>query len=319
MDYPISRNGYIYGARTKKGFLRMQRQGIPRPLFSLQDRLAQALERKYKSLVRKIMSDIRKHLTSKEMVVDSWEDEQEFLQKYFDDLRKQQQEQEKRNKMLNLVNELKQEWQDTTAEPENLQQELGLDITNELAKVFGANQKDYMKRLFLDADDKLNRIVQSFSIDKQEFFARNLDEIKQRYINNSMERLNGEKDLIKTKILTRINDYALGFTDDLTLDDVTKEAFDAGKHLSRLFARDQMQRFNKACTLATFKAAGVTKLKWVTCNDGRVRNKSYTDKNGVYHRAHTELQGMIFSIDNLPIEIDDYNCRCGLVPVEYSE
>jgi uncharacterized protein with gpF-like domain len=96
-------------------------------------------------------------------------------------------------------------------------------------------------------------------------------------------------------------------------------AYQAGDNLARLFARDQMQRFNKALTLSTFTDAGVTKVKWVTCHDARVRKRSYVDKNGVFHRAHTELDGQIFGIKNLPVEIDDYNCRCGLVPVEWED
>jgi SPP1 gp7 family putative phage head morphogenesis protein len=72
-------------------------------------------------------------------------------------------------------------------------------------------------------------------------------------------------------------------------------------------ARDQMQRFNKACTLSTFRSAGVTKVKWVTVGDIRVR------------KSHKALNGQIFDVNNLPKEVDDYNCRCGLVPVEWAE
>jgi SPP1 gp7 family putative phage head morphogenesis protein len=68
-----------------------------------------------------------------------------------------------------------------------------------------------------------------------------------------------------------------------------------------------MQRFNKACTIATFKSAAVTKVKWVTCNDIRVR------------KTHKALNGQVFDVNNLPKEVDDYNCRCGLVPVEWAD
>ena len=96
-------------------------------------------------------------------------------------------------------------------------------------------------------------------------------------------------------------------TDELKLDDLTKDAFNRGEHLARLFARDQMARFNKACTLATFRSAGVTKVQWLTANDGRVRE------------THRMLNKKIFDVDNLPKEINDYNCRCGLVPVEWAD
>lgn len=79
------------------------------------------------------------------------------------------------------------------------------------------------------------------------------------------------------------------------------------QHMGQFFARDQMQRFNKATTLAQFAAAGVTKVRWCTCHDGRVRE------------THKALDGQTFSINNLPPEIDDYNCRCGLIPAEYED
>ena len=44
-----------------------------------------------------------------------------------------------------------------------------------------------------------------------------------------------------------------------------------------------------------------------TANDGRVR------------KAHRMRNKRIFDVDNLPEEINDYNCRCGLVPVEWAD
>ena len=68
-----------------------------------------------------------------------------------------------------------------------------------------------------------------------------------------------------------------------------------------------MARFNKALTLTTYKAAGVRTVRWMTCNDQRVRP------------SHRALNGRVFPIDQIPREKDDYNCRCGLVPVEYDD
>lgn len=74
--------------------------------------------------------------------------------------------------------------------------------------------------------------------------------------------------------------------------------------MARFFARDQLSRLNKATTIATFINAGVTRVKWVTAHDARVR------------QSHKTLDGKIFNIDSLPNELDDYNCRCALVPVD---
>ena len=164
-----------------------------------------------------------------------------------------------------------------------------------------------MKRLLGDADGKTAQILQSFAIDKQQFFNENMEAVRRFYLQNSMERIKGEEMLIKRKILQKIIDYATNKTATLELTDLVKEGYTDSDHLARLFARDQMQRFNKACTLSTFRSAGVTKVKWVTCGDIRVR------------KSHKELNGKIFDVNNLPVEVDDYNCRCGLVPVEWAE
>jgi SPP1 gp7 family putative phage head morphogenesis protein len=134
-----------------------------------------------------------------------------------------------------------------------------------------------------------------------------MDAVRKLYLDNSIERIMGEESLIKKRIIARIVNYAQGKTPDLDLHDLVKEGYESSDHLARLFARDQMQRFNKACTLSTFRSAGVTKVKWVTANDGRVRE------------SHKALNGKIFDVDNLPTEVDDYNCRCGLVPVEWAD
>jgi SPP1 gp7 family putative phage head morphogenesis protein len=149
--------------------------------------------------------------------------------------------------------------------------------------------------------------LQSFAIDKQKFFNDNMDAIRKLYLDNSIQRIRYEEEDIKRRILQKIIDYATGKSDELNLTDLVKEAYTSTDHLSRLFARDQMQRFNKACTLSTFRSAGVTKVKWVTVGDVRVR------------KSHKALNGQVFDINNLPREVDDYNCRCGLVPVEWSE
>ena len=164
-----------------------------------------------------------------------------------------------------------------------------------------------MQRLLSDADGKTAQVLKSFEIDKNQFFEDNMDAVRKLYLDNSIERIKGEEMLIKRRILQTIIDYATGKSETLELTDLVKQAYTDTDHLARLFARDQMQRFNKACTLSTFRSAGVTKVKWVTVGDVRVR------------KSHRELNGKVFDINNLPIETDDYNCRCGLVPVEWAD
>jgi len=326
MNYPIERNGFIYNKGTARGFLRMQRQGIPRPLFSIENKLAKILKARYKKLAQELLKDLKAKCAQNNIVMDAAPDDSiEGLITFFKQLARQSAEKQQdiadRANMLSIADTLKKEWLgDVNESVVNMYLgEIDESIKPVLDRVFKQEQADYLKRLISDADARTKHIIQGFSIDKQKFFEDNMTAVRTLYIDNSLERIAGEQDYIKRQILKRITSYAMNESPTLELDDLTKLAYDAGDHMARLFARDQMQRFNKACTLSTFHSAGVTKVKWVTANDGRVRNKGYIDNNGVYHRAHTELQGQIFDVNDLPIEINDYNCRCGLVPVEWAD
>lgn len=313
--YPIKINGYIYSPKTRQGFLRMRRMGIPRPLFSIENELAKTLASRYKKLAAQLLKDLkdkikRNGLTiDRALVADGKEEENlESLMKFFDEMgekmRKEQEETANRANMGSVANSLEHEWFEENQEEQAQHDE---QFYSDVERIFKKQQKKYLERLLDDADGKTKRILQSFTIDKKKFFDDNMDEVRRLYVQNSLERIDWEQEDIKRAILKRITDYAMNRTDELKLDDLTKDAFNRGEHLARLFARDQMARFNKACTLATFRSAGVTKVQWLTANDGRVRE------------THRMLNKKIFDVDNLPKEINDYNCRCGLVPVEWAD
>lgn len=310
MSYPVKVNGYLYSPGTKAGFLRMKRQGIPRPLFSIQDKLAAILRSRYRALTRKLLRDLRTQCRASNITLDAApeDDTLDSLLKFFDEMKKemdkQQEENEKTIGRINLntvANTLEHQWLEEDQEEEPAY------FVKKIDDVLKTEQKDYLKRLLGDADGKTAQILQSFAIDKQQFFNENMDAVRKLYLDNSIQRIRYEEEDIKRRILQKIIDYATGNSDELNLTDLVKEAYTSTDHLSRLFARDQMQRFNKACTLSTFRSAGVTKVKWVTVGDVRVR------------KSHKELNGKIFDVNNLPKETDDYNCRCGLVPVEWAE
>ncbi len=313
--YPIKINGYIYSPKTRQGFLRMRRMGIPRPLFSIENELAKTLGSRYKKLATQLLKDLKEKIRRNGITIDSAlvadgreEENLESLMKFFDEMgEKMRKEQEKTASRANIgrvANSLEHEWfEEDQEELARLDEQFSGDIERILKK----EQKNYLERLLDDADGKTKRILQSFTIDKKKFFDDNMDEVRRLYVQNSLERIDWEQEDIKRAILKRITDYAMNRTDELKLDDLTKDAFNRGEHLARLFARDQMARFNKACTCATFRSAGVTKVQWLTANDGLVR------------KTHRMLNKRIFDIDNLPEEINDYNCRCGLVPVEWAD
>ena len=313
--YPIKINGYIYSPKTRQGFLRMRRMGIPRPLFSIENELAKTLGSRYKKLATQLLKDLKKKIRRNGITIDSAlvadgreEENLESLMKFFDEMgekmRKEQEETASRANMGSVANSLEHEWFE---EDQEELARLDEQFTGDIERIFKKEQKNYLERLLDDADGKTKRILQSFTIDKKKFFDDNMDEVRRLYVQNSLERIDWEQEDIKRAILKRITDYAMNRTDELKLDDLTKDAFNRGEHLARLFARDQMARFNKACTLATFRSAGVTKVQWLTANDGRVRE------------THRMLNKKIFDVDNLPKEINDYNCRCGLVPVEWAD
>lgn len=107
--------------------------------------------------------------------------------------------------------------------------------------------------------------------------------------------------------MKKISGYVTGKTDTLDIKDLTHSMLTSSARMARFFARDQLARLNKSTTISTLISAGVTKVRWLTSNDGRVRE------------SHKELNRKVFDIHNLPDEIDDYNCRCTLVPVEYAD
>lgn len=314
--YPFKLNGYIYSRGTKSGFNRMKRLGIPRPLFRIQDKLAKVLGKFYRELIKKLLADLKQQIKASNVNLNNplTEDSLEDLLDFFEGMKQEQERQESMEQdfinqvdMGTIADTLQKLWLGTGGNPSESDMKAARSISPEIKEAFEEEQSDYLVRLFDDADRKTQGIIQSFSIDKQKLFNDNMEQLRTLYLDNSIERIAWEQDYIKRAIIKKILDYATGKSDVLDFSGLTKMAFEKGDNMAALFARDQMQRFNKAITLSTFINAGVTKIKWVTCHDVRVRE------------SHKELDGRIFSINELPAEIDDYNCRCGLVPVEWAD
>lgn len=304
-------NGYVYSKGTRKGFERMRRLGIPRPIFRIQDKLAKVVYTQFRECARGMLQDIKRAMTQANVTTDGALVQDEALDDlldFFDQMKKETEAEKEAINRANMgaaENTLSHNWFDGGDEDVSIERET--KTRKAIYSVLGQEQDDYLKRLYDDADDRIQGLLSSFSIDKQKAFNDNMAALRILYLDNSMDRLNWEQDYIKRETLKRIHKYVIGKSEHLDLDDLQKYAFERGKQLSRLFARDQMQRFNKALTLSTFTAAKVTKVKWVTSHDTRVRG------------THRLLDGQIFDINNLPEEVDDYNCRCGLVPVEWED
>lgn len=260
--YPFRMNGYIYSKGTKAGFLRMQRMGIPRPLFRIEDRMARILKARYRELIQRCLSDLKREAAAANVTMDHaplTQDSLDDLIDFFDEMGKELKENQdkvaNRANMGSVLNTLQHNWLDEEGNPTEDDEELQKKVDGALAE----NQRDYLKRLFDDADDRTQRILVSFEIDKNKLFENNMDALRKLYLDNSIQRIRGEEDYIKRAILQRIVAYVEGQDDTLELHDLMKLAYTKGDNMARMFARDQMQRFNKAVTLSTFASAGVTK------------------------------------------------------------
>lgn len=294
----------------------MQRLGIPRPPFKLEDRIARILKLRYQKLVKQLIKDFLKAAQASNAIIqdtamlvqdsDDLDDLVDFFEqmgKEFHESKKAVEEAQNKANLANVASTLEREWfEEMTPAPV---QDPALEKTIDQALM--QDQADFLEKLMKDADKKTYQILATFSIDKQQVFNDNMEQLRKLYLDNSLERISWEQDYIKRAMLRRITAYVTGQDTKLRLDDLTKLAYARGDHMARLFARDQMARFNKALTIATFQNGDVTKVKWITSHDARVRD------------THKALDGQVFDIDKLPPEVDDYNCRCGLVPVAWKE
>lgn len=296
---------------TKAVFLRYQKQFSSQPKFAAEERLRKVLKRLYGKVIKNMLSEFKKHaqlagMYPERIVLDNAEDETlERLMDFFDHIAKEEETAKKLSEHISLKAQLSSAVESFEGAP--TQQEYDDDLVKSLLDVFWEDQKYLIKKLGSNSDEFIQRISTSFSIDKKKLYSDNLEELRRLYLDNSIKRIAGEKDLLKKRFLKEITDYVLGDKDVIDLKDVTKSMLSSSARMARFFARDQLSRLNRSTTVATFRNAGVTKVKWLTSHDVRVRS------------THKALDGQVFDINNLPEEFDDYNCRCGLIPVEFSE
>lgn len=90
-------------------------------------------------------------------------------------------------------------------------------------------------------------------------------------------------------------------------DGVLKKRVQSAEARSRLIARDQISKYNGQLNQTRQGALGISKYRWVTASDDRVRE------------SHASKNGKIFSWDKPPADTghpgEDYQCRCIAQPV----
>ncbi len=164
-----------------------------------------------------------------------------------------------------------------------------------------------------------SKFIQSFEKQyKDEFgtipiISKNItEEIRERlntnYSNNLNQYINDFTKEEVLKIRKMVEENALKGLRSSSLEDILIREYNISKNKAKFLARQETSLFMAALEEAEFKSVGVTKFKWHTSQDERVR----TD--------HKILNNQIFSFDNLPI-IDQrtgqrglpgqaFGCRC---------
>lgn len=280
----------------------MQRMGIPQPPFRLENKFTKYLTNVYDLALKKLLGDFLGQVRSvlikdKAMTTDGT---LEDLLSYFENNGKKDSARllQERMQLGSVASTLREMWDQAEVEIP--------DLAEFMDAYLREDTDEFFRKFNADASDKILGIMDDFTISKEELFEQHKDMLRELYIQNCKERILSGLNYQKEVFLKKLLDYVEGRSQRLDIALITEALEDNDERMARFFARDQMARFNKALTLSTFLDAGVTKVKWVTTHDQRVRD------------SHRVLDGQVFDINNLPDELNDYNCRCGLIPVEYS-
>lgn len=263
--------GYKQSAKTAQGFERMKRHGIPLPPFQLQMQLSKYIRKEFDDALEEVQ---------KELVVQSLNQGIGLHDA----------------NPLNVIAGIIQR-----SLKNNIFKTTDEKINKYLMSKFNEAQTNFFSQFFEDASEKLKNRV-AYALDKDEVFQGRIEDIKSEYLDTSIERIQNGQSFLRKKFITMIDEWISGDREDLSgLTDIMANIKKESLNFSKMFARDQFSRFNRALTVASYKQADVPFVKWVTVGDGRVRNE------------HKLLKGNIFAIDKVPDQ--GFNCRCGLIPV----
>lgn len=190
-------------------------------------------------------------------------------------------------------------------------------IKNKLRGQLNQTQDHFFKEFFDNADPELSGFIINLSLNKDMVFADKLEGLRELYLNNAIERIKTEKDELKKIFLGKMSDWIDGRSETLDIKDVMKEMNQTSVRQSKMFARDQLSKFNRALLVASFREAGVPKVEVITCHDRAVRG----NPSGLYPKvkpSHYAWDGKVFNINDnnfMDEYLTAYNCRCGLNPI----
>jgi len=138
----------------------------------------------------------------------------------------------------------------------------------------------------------------------QEVFSQKMRYLRELYLDDAVERWQGEEDDLKKAFLGKLTDWAQT-GGELDVAEIVDRMEETSARRAKFFARDQFAKFNRSVTLAGYQQADVQYFEWLTSNDGRVR-ETHRERN---HRIYT-MQELLADP-----EYNSYNCRCGYAPL----
>lgn len=278
--------GFDYSQGTAKGFARQRDAGAVTPPIRVIQSNAEMMEGIYTRLIDKMAKILRAHYKSHPSYV-SDSISSGFGPSFSRDIND-----------LNVISE----------------KELTRRMSNEL----GDAQRFFFKQFTENNKDKVAMKI-DFALKRDDVFGKRIDRLRELYLKNAIQRVADEQDALKKAFLSHYVGFITGNeTNFESFDDIVEQMKKTGVRESKFFARDQFSKFNKALTIASYEEADVSYVKWLTVRDFRVRGRP----GGAYPNArpsHWALHGKVFRMDQIPDEINDYNCRCSLVPATESE
>lgn len=163
-----------------------------------------------------------------------------------------------------------------------------------------------------DLDDQTKRTVEDAITVKVHLSPTEKQQLKQTYTNNLQLPIKNfaQDQVVRIRQLVEQNLFR-GLGDKALVDVLVKE-FNVTRNKAMFWARQETGLLVSAYRQATYKTVGITKYKWSTSHDERVRV------------MHKDLDGKIFEFANPPVTNEkgdrnnpgeDWQCRCQAIPV----
>lgn len=186
--------------------------------------------------------------------------------------------------------------------------EIFLGVLNKNSEYLDYIIKEKYKKNRPDRNLFINKLILETIPQTLKFRIMKENEIRQKRITF----FEGEKDLIASDLTksfeTRKNQLET-FRDSFLFNnpekfETFKEKYPLPEYnFTNSMGRTEINNLNRDLSCSISTTLGATKFEWLTSQDERVRE------------SHRKLNGLFFDYADMPVEYNDYNCRCTLLPV----